>query len=391
MDQQPSHHARDGQDRSWTQEGHFAQCSEEQNPSMTYGPADPQDKMHSAHQQIPYQNWYHGSDAHMHTNYEGAPQTQWATYASPAVGEYYNQQIQIPYYPPPYVSQPVPQEQAPALHSSWPDNRSTEGELRRYVHAQYPSQTSAQNEQYATSSSLPEANLVPSVPHAMRGRRRERPGVLARSSSQTFGPYTSTSLRSRDASPTSASAAEFITSRIHTPPEAPSAHGSLQPAPTAEPSTRATETSQFVVPSSRIPRTEVSPHSTLNSQPSTPRTSHSPEISTETKPKRRRANVMQLRVLNETYDRTMFPTTEERAEIARRINMTPRQVQIWFQNRRQATRQAQVPDSPVSFGSQDPGISQHGLSGPPSAASEHHEGSRSYRISEPPHTKREDA
>lgn len=47
------------------------------------------------------------------------------------------------------------------------------------------------------------------------------------------------------------------------------------------------------------------------------------------KPKRRRADANQLRTLNATYDRTAFPSTEERAELARKLGMTPRQVQIW--------------------------------------------------------------
>lgn len=48
------------------------------------------------------------------------------------------------------------------------------------------------------------------------------------------------------------------------------------------------------------------------------------------KPKRRRADANQLRTLNATYDRTAFPSTEERAELARKLGMTPRQVQIWY-------------------------------------------------------------
>ncbi|KAJ1305704.1 hypothetical protein OPQ81_010439 [Rhizoctonia solani] len=104
------------------------------------------------------------------------------------------------------------------------------------------------------------------------------------------------------------------------------------------------ETPQYVVPSSRIPRADQTVHSPPAGYFNTARVSHSPEEASETKPKRRRANAAQLQLLNDTYARTMFPTTEERADIARRINMTPRQVQIWFQNRRQASRQNQTPE-----------------------------------------------
>ncbi|KAI9276564.1 hypothetical protein BY458DRAFT_505364 [Sporodiniella umbellata] len=56
------------------------------------------------------------------------------------------------------------------------------------------------------------------------------------------------------------------------------------------------------------------------------------------KAKRRRANSEQLQVLNRVFDRTFFPSTQVRAELGRQLNMNPRTVQIWFQNRRQAMR-----------------------------------------------------
>lgn len=58
------------------------------------------------------------------------------------------------------------------------------------------------------------------------------------------------------------------------------------------------------------------------------------------KKKRKRADAEQLKVLNDTYNRTAFPSTEERAELAKRLNMSARSVQIWFQNKRQAMRQS---------------------------------------------------
>ncbi|KAF8606112.1 homeobox-domain-containing protein [Ceratobasidium sp. AG-I] len=138
-------------------------------------------------------------------------------------------------------------------------------------------------------------------------------------------------------------------------------HGSRAFVRTAEPLSRVVETPQFIVPSSRVPRAEPSPYSPISSQSATSPASDPSQLPTETKPKRRRANAAQLSLLNDTYSRTMFPTTEERAEIARRINMTPRQVQIWFQNRRQASRQQQSPaplPSPGlgSQGSQEPDL-----------------------------------
>ncbi|KAJ7079101.1 hypothetical protein B0H15DRAFT_788217 [Mycena belliarum] len=57
------------------------------------------------------------------------------------------------------------------------------------------------------------------------------------------------------------------------------------------------------------------------------------------KKKRKRADAHQLKVLNETYARTAFPSTEERLALAKALDMSPRSVQIWFQNKRQSMRQ----------------------------------------------------
>ncbi|KAI6046026.1 hypothetical protein EDC04DRAFT_2864926 [Pisolithus marmoratus] len=68
-----------------------------------------------------------------------------------------------------------------------------------------------------------------------------------------------------------------------------------------------------------------------------------PMLSTEEpaiKKKRKRADAAQLKVLNEVYARTAFPSTEERAELAKKLDMSARSVQIWFQNKRQSMRQS---------------------------------------------------
>ncbi len=48
-----------------------------------------------------------------------------------------------------------------------------------------------------------------------------------------------------------------------------------------------------------------------------------------TKMKRKRADASQLKLLNETYSRTAFPSTEERIALAKLLDMSPRSVQIW--------------------------------------------------------------
>ncbi|ORZ09957.1 hypothetical protein BCR42DRAFT_423434 [Absidia repens] len=62
------------------------------------------------------------------------------------------------------------------------------------------------------------------------------------------------------------------------------------------------------------------------------------EASESLKAKRKRANSKQLETLNQVFDRTFFPSTQMRAELGKQLAMSPRTVQIWFQNKRQAMR-----------------------------------------------------
>ena len=48
------------------------------------------------------------------------------------------------------------------------------------------------------------------------------------------------------------------------------------------------------------------------------------------KKKRKRADARQLEALNGMYARTAFPSTEERQQLARDLEMSPQSVQIWF-------------------------------------------------------------
>ena len=67
-------------------------------------------------------------------------------------------------------------------------------------------------------------------------------------------------------------------------------------------------------------------NSVLTQEPASVLVSEEPVI----KKKRKRADAAQLKVLNETYARTAFPSTEERAELARKLDMSARSVQIWY-------------------------------------------------------------
>ncbi|KAJ2787711.1 hypothetical protein GGI15_000482 [Coemansia interrupta] len=64
-----------------------------------------------------------------------------------------------------------------------------------------------------------------------------------------------------------------------------------------------------------------------------------PRSSPPIKGKRKRASPQQLEILNKVFSSTSFPPTDMRNSLARELGMTPRTVQIWFQNKRQASRQ----------------------------------------------------
>jgi hypothetical protein len=68
------------------------------------------------------------------------------------------------------------------------------------------------------------------------------------------------------------------------------------------------------------------------------------------KAKRKRASPSQLVVLNRVFEQTFFPSTELRMELGKQLGMSPRTVQIWFQNKRQSirTRERHIVSPPIS-------------------------------------------
>lgn len=76
--------------------------------------------------------------------------------------------------------------------------------------------------------------------------------------------------------------------------------------------------------------------------------------------KRRRTSPMELQILEEEFSRCPKPSKTLREDIARRVDMTEKAVQIWFQNRRQAVRKQELL---FSASSNDGGSSDTG--GPP--------------------------
>ncbi|OAD76828.1 Homeodomain-like DNA binding domain-containing transcription factor [Phycomyces blakesleeanus NRRL 1555(-)] len=64
------------------------------------------------------------------------------------------------------------------------------------------------------------------------------------------------------------------------------------------------------------------------------------------KPKRKRISPDQFRVLSDLFEKTDTPNYELRERMAGRLNMTNREVQVWFQNRRAKATRAKILDSP---------------------------------------------
>lgn len=64
------------------------------------------------------------------------------------------------------------------------------------------------------------------------------------------------------------------------------------------------------------------------------------QLETKVKAKRKRASPAQVAILRLFYQRNAFPDTQCRLYLAQKLGMTPRSVQIWFQNQRQHDKAA---------------------------------------------------
>ncbi|KAF7727030.1 Mix paired-like homeobox [Apophysomyces ossiformis] len=83
------------------------------------------------------------------------------------------------------------------------------------------------------------------------------------------------------------------------------------------------------------------------------KTTKSPRSQVPTKAKRKRTSPDQFRALSELFEQTDTPNYELREKLAKKLNMTNREIQVWFQNRRakrsrlqeQSAKQSALPDS----------------------------------------------
>ncbi|PFH53785.1 hypothetical protein AMATHDRAFT_73208 [Amanita thiersii Skay4041] len=230
-----------------------------------------------------------------------------------------------------------PNNTSPQLTSAYPNYETTErySTLSNYTTTAYPSRTSS-----PVGASPGESRRLPPIPSnttATVERWQQTPYV------STTPPNYQSGLRSPTAAyptvysnyPTNTQTNTFP---YLTPQE--QAHSQMTALPSASPSAMYGDMgSQRTEPRPASPYDRSASHVTQPNftQPSTSQstTTEEPTI----KKKRKRADANQLRILNETYARTAFPSTEERLALAKLLDMQPRSVQIWFQNKRQSMRQ----------------------------------------------------
>lgn len=115
--------------------------------------------------------------------------------------------------------------------------------------------------------------------------------------------------------------------------------------------------------------------------------SHSPSTYPQAEPdidnaqlarrKRRRTSAMELAVLEEEFSKNLKPNKEQRERISKRVGMTEKAVQIWFQNKRQSHRKQQLRGTQVSRSSSFPSARPKTPSATPAAATA---SSSSFRI-----------
>ncbi|KXN66073.1 homeobox [Conidiobolus coronatus NRRL 28638] len=55
-------------------------------------------------------------------------------------------------------------------------------------------------------------------------------------------------------------------------------------------------------------------------------------------PRRKRVNTMQLKILNDQFSKNPFPSIEQRSKLSGMLGISPKSIQIWFQNKRQTLR-----------------------------------------------------
>lgn len=92
--------------------------------------------------------------------------------------------------------------------------------------------------------------------------------------------------------------------------------------------------------------TDSSSTASFTSAPSLGETRADVPPGTAIKAKRKRASVRQVEILRQAFVQNPFPTSETRRRLAEELGMTPRSVQIWFQNQRQLAKHLSLAQPP---------------------------------------------
>ncbi|ABN67269.2 homeobox- domain containing protein [Scheffersomyces stipitis CBS 6054] len=181
----------------------------------------------------------------------------------------------------------------------------------------------------------------------------------------TSTPYMPTKLPSIDSFSTTPTSSRYFQTSSFAPP--PSTHHILKSINTSAHSAPATAAVTPVSASASLPPPPPQPVTSSNDSKSYAFISHSPatfpsqEPSIDNAPlarrKRRRTSPNELSILNKEFLVGSTPNKMRRIEIAAKVNMTEKAVQIWFQNKRQSLRKqsnhekevTELPPTPVAM------------------------------------------
>ncbi|KAF8639571.1 hypothetical protein AX17_001473 [Amanita inopinata Kibby_2008] len=236
---------------------------------------------------------------------------------------------------------------SPQLAAAYPNYEATDrySTLSNYTTTAYPSRTSS-----PVGTSPGDSRRLPPIPATTNVERWQQASYMAPSSNYQAGVRTPTTTNYPAAYPNYTTNSQTSTYSYHIPTQEHPSHSHLTAMPTTSHATIYDEIDpQRTEPRPASPYNRSASHvaqSTFmpSSVSPTGTTTEEPTI----KKKRKRADANQLKVLNETYNRTAFPSTEERLALAKLLDMSPRSVQIWFQNKRQSMRQTNRQSSSAS-------------------------------------------
>ncbi|KAJ3896731.1 hypothetical protein GG344DRAFT_71693 [Lentinula edodes] len=279
--------------------------------------------------------------------------------------------LPAPTYPNQYTqprSMPTRYDYNHALYNQWPGNNQSSAHMNyayydttdnRYAsnyYSAYPSSRTSPAPEHSDSRKLPPLTTTSGLGRDDRWS--------SNTASYSVGPAENPSY-SGIRSPTASYPPSFA---AYPTPNSTNNYGNPVPMTDAHTQSHihAASHASMMLPESHRPATPSYAPSGLQIPPSYTPPPVSPTTGTANEPmikkKRKRADAGQLRVLNDTYARTAFPSTEERQALAKLLDMSARSVQIWrvpfttHSMRQTQTRQSSSSGTTVhqSFGVSNP-------------------------------------